>query len=131
MIQVNYLTVVIAAVAGVIVGFLWYGPLFGKFWLKLVGKDKADIKGSPLMFVVPMVGSLVEAYVLYHFIHYAGAYTLLNGAKTGLWAAVGFVAPTMLANYFFQGKPKDLYLLDLAYHTAVLMAMGAVIAYWY
>jgi hypothetical protein len=37
MITINYLAVIAAAIAAVGVGVLWYGPLFGKEWMKLMG----------------------------------------------------------------------------------------------
>ena len=36
-IPINYLAVLAAAVSNMVLGFLWYGPLFGKTWSKLMG----------------------------------------------------------------------------------------------
>ena len=33
MLEVNYLAVLIAGIVPMIVGAIWYGPLFGKRWL--------------------------------------------------------------------------------------------------
>lgn len=38
--SINYLAVLIAAVASMIIGFLGYGPLFGKAWMRLMNFDK-------------------------------------------------------------------------------------------
>lgn len=35
--DVNWLAIVAAAVAAFVVGFLWYGPLFGKRWADAMG----------------------------------------------------------------------------------------------
>ncbi|MBI3341870.1 DUF1761 domain-containing protein, partial [Candidatus Curtissbacteria bacterium] len=35
--QINYMAVVAAAVVNMVLGFLWYGPLFGKPWMKMMG----------------------------------------------------------------------------------------------
>src|SRR5688572_1633570 len=40
----NYLAILVAAVAGMAVGFFWYGPLFGKIWVKLSGFTKEDME---------------------------------------------------------------------------------------
>lgn len=37
MVPVNYLAILVAAVLSMVLGFLWYGPLFGKEWTKLMG----------------------------------------------------------------------------------------------
>lgn len=32
-VPINYVAVVLAAVANMILGFVWFGPLFGKLWI--------------------------------------------------------------------------------------------------
>ena len=36
--QINFLAVLVGGVINMAVGFVWYGPLFGKLWLRLIGK---------------------------------------------------------------------------------------------
>ncbi len=130
MIQVNYVAVLLAAVAAMVVGALWYGPIFGAAWMKLVGISKGDINKSemPKLYGIMFVAALVEAYILSLFIHYAGAVGLLLGAKTGLWAWLGFVATVMIGNYMFAKRPMQLYLIDAGYALVNLLIMGAIIA---
>ena len=33
-VEINYLAVLVAAIASMALGFLWYGPLFGNQWKK-------------------------------------------------------------------------------------------------
>ncbi len=40
MVHVNYLAVLISAVASMIIGSIWYGPLFGKMYMQIMGMDK-------------------------------------------------------------------------------------------
>ena len=129
MIQVNWTAVILAAVGAMIVGSVWYGPLFGKSWMKLVGISKEDTnkKEIPKLYSIMFLGAIVEAYVLSHFIHYAGAIGPLLGAKTGLWAWLGFVATTMIGNYMFAKRPMKLYLIDAGYALVNLVVMGAII----
>ena len=42
--QVNYLAVLVSAIAMIVLGFIWYGPLFGKIWTKEMGWTKADME---------------------------------------------------------------------------------------
>ena len=37
--SINFLAVVVCVVAGMPVGFLWFGPLFGKAWAAHMGLD--------------------------------------------------------------------------------------------
>ena len=39
-VSINYLAVLVAAIASIVLGFVWYGPLFGKTWTQLMGFDK-------------------------------------------------------------------------------------------
>ncbi len=130
MIQVNYVAVAAAGVSAMVTGGIWYGPLFGKLWMKLVGVSKNDVKKSemPKLYGIMFVGAIIEAYVLSMFIHYAGAVGLFNGAKTGFWAWLGFVGPVMLGNYLFSKKPLTLFKIDAGYALVNLLVMGAIIA---
>ena len=44
LLDVNWLAVVLAALAGFVVGGIWYGPLMGKSWMAAVGKTEDDLK---------------------------------------------------------------------------------------
>jgi len=134
LIQVNYVAVLICAIAAMVTGFLWYGKmLFGKSWMKLTGVTDVDAKSGnmPLLYGSMFIGALVEAYVLSHFIHYAGAFTLVNGIKTGVWAWLGFVGPVMMGSYMFSKRPMKLFYIDTGYALVNLMVMGAILATWF
>src|SRR5437867_3970847 len=99
-VDINYMAVGAAALSQVVLGFLWYGPLFGKMWMKMMGLGQADMDkakgGMSKSYALMLVGSLVGAYVLAHFVQYAGAVTASDGMQTGFWAWLGFVAPVTL-----------------------------------
>jgi hypothetical protein len=46
-VSINYLAVVIAAIAGFLVGWGWY-TVFGKVWQDALGKRKEDCNPTPL-----------------------------------------------------------------------------------
>src|SRR6266545_2264423 len=63
-ISVNYLAVVVAAVAGFLVGWGWY-TAFGKVWMAALGKSKEDCgKPTPVPFIIAGVSCLVMAWML-------------------------------------------------------------------
>jgi hypothetical protein len=46
-VQVNYVAVLFAVVASMVVGFAWYSPvLFGKQWMKLMGLTKENMESA-------------------------------------------------------------------------------------
>lgn len=131
LIQVNFFAVVVASIAAMLVGFIWYSQiLFGKQWMKLSGNNMQG-PGMVKTFAAVFLATLISAYILSIFIHYAGAYSWLLGAKTGLWAFLGFVMPTTLANHLFSKKPLHLYLIQSGHHLIALMIMGAILASWF
>lgn len=129
MIPVNLTAVVVSSVAAMLLGFAWYSEaFFGKRWIRLEGLDKAKLDKSK--FALMFLASLISAYILSLYIHYAGATGWVLGAKTGLWAYLGFVMPAGLGNHLFSRKPFVLFLVQTGHHLAGLLLMGAIIGAW-
>ena len=106
-----------------VIGFAWYGPLFGKEWMKLVGMtkdhmDKMSKDKDAMMktYGASFVSSLLMAYALAHFIWFTapGSTTMLVGVKTAIWAWVGFILPYALSKaiYAVDKKPMKLFWID-------------------
>ena len=143
MVDVNYLAVLAGALSNMVIGFLWFGPLFGKQWIGLMGfdpakaeemKTQAKAKGMGKYYAGAFVGALVMSYVLAHSIEFAGFYMLVDGVKaglsTGFWMWLGFIVPVTLSSVIWEGKSWKLWMFNLAYWLVALLAMGAIIAGW-
>ncbi len=141
MVPINYLAVVACAVAAMAIGFVWYGPLFGKKWSELMGwgamtpealkeKQKAAMPG----YAVSFVGALVMAYVLAHGLVFGNAYLHTSGISGGLqgsfWYWFGFVVPVTLGTVFWDGKPWKLWFINVGYYFVQIMVMGAILGFW-
>lgn len=130
---INFWAVLGAAVGAMIVGFVWYAQaVFGKAWMKAIGKNESDLKKDNMagMFLLTFIGALVTAYVLAHLVKYTNATTVSLGLQAGFWSWLGFVAPTTGANYLFEGKPFNLYLITAGHQLVALLLMGAILAAW-
>jgi hypothetical protein len=127
---INYLAVLVAAVAAWLVGALWYTAL-GKAWMRALGSRPARRTGlrGAAPFVISFLAELVMAWVLAGTLgHFGpGEVTVSNGILSGalLWA--GFVGTTTLVNYAFAGRSTELVLIDAGHWLAVLIVMGALI----
>lgn len=133
MIPVNLTAVFVAALASMAVGFAWYSKaVFGKRWLNLTGLSSDNMKGpeTAKTFGLTFLAALVMAYMLSIFIHYAGAKTVILGAKTGLWVWIGFLVPMTLTNTLFSKKSMELSTVEAGSHLASLLVMGAIIGSW-
>jgi hypothetical protein len=134
--HVNYIAVVVAAVAIFILGGLWYSPvLFAKRWVKLIGKTEEEMKAAspapaPLMFLAAFVCgflvSLVLAVLLNHFINMSA----LRGAEVGAGCWLGFAGATSFANVIFAQKPKELWLIDSGYNLVSFVVAGVILGAW-
>lgn len=133
MIPVNLTAVFVATLASMAVGFAWYSKaVFGKRWTKLTGLSGDGMKGPEMFKTIGLTFllTLVMGYMLSIFIHYAGAKTLVLGAKTGLWVWIGFLVPMTLTNALFIKKSLELYAVESGSHLASLLVMGAIIGSW-
>ena len=136
-VDINLAAVFGAAIASMVLGFLWYGPLFGKQWMSLMGWKKLSKAQMDKMkeagkksYALAFIGALVMSYVLAHFVDYTGAVTAVEGAQTGFWVWFGFVATVMLGMVLWEGKPWKLYYLNAAYQLVSLLVMGVLLAIW-
>lgn len=132
MLDINWIEIITAAVAAMVLGFLWYGPIFGKQWIKLTGMTEAKIKeakakGMTKQYVLMTISALVMAYVLAMFIDKISANTLTMGAIVGFWAWLGFAATVQLSKVLWGDTSYELYCLETGYYLASLVLMGAII----
>ncbi len=130
--NVNLVSVLIASVASMIVGFLWYSPiLFGNPWMKLVGMTKESMsaakKGMAQMYALSAVAGFVMAYVLAHFASYTGAKTITDALSLAFWVWLGFVATVKFTDVLFVKKPLRLYFIDSGYQLASLAVMSVIL----
>lgn len=135
-IVVDYIAILLAGAASMVVGFLWYSPsLFGKPWMALMGYTakslEADKKDMGKTYAVSFITSLVTAYVLSHvmtlsmnFFHYE---KLSTGLISACWMWLGFIAPVQLTDVLFGKKKLKLFAINTGYQLAALLAMGAVL----
>jgi hypothetical protein len=135
---VNLWAVLVAAVATMVVGFLWYSPfLFARPWMLAMGYDpdnKAKLdemrKSAGKSYALSFVASLVAAFVLGKIIDVATADSALYGMKIGFAVWLGFVTTVQLTAKLFGNQPTKLYLINTGYQLVCYLVMGAILAVW-
>ena len=126
---VNYIAVIIAALAGFGLGAIWY-RVFAKPWMHAVGKTEADRpQGSAqvVLFAIAIVALFIMALMLAGVMGHLGDITIRGGMISGFFVWLGFVITTMGVNHAFAGAKPMLTLIDGGYWLAVLLIQGAVI----
>jgi hypothetical protein len=133
----NYLAILVAAVAAWLAGAAWYMTLSNQ-WMAAAGLTKERIEarqkgaGGFLPFIYAFVADLVMAWVLAGIIGHLGSgqVTFANGVISGALCWLGFVITTMLVNNAYAFRDKRLLLIDGGYWLVVLILMGAIIGGW-
>jgi uncharacterized protein DUF1761 len=130
--------VALAAVATMLVGFLWYSPLlFAKPWMHAMGYDPEDKsklaemqKGAGVMYSIALVASLVSAFVLAKILVGMTIASPLYGMKIGFAVWLAFVATVQLTDKLFGQRPTKLFLINTGYQLVCYVVMGAILGKW-
>ena len=128
--ETNYVAVLVAAVAGWLLGAAWYGVL-GKQWMNALGWDEEQIRGQRKMplaaMIISFVALLVMAYLLAGIMAHVGPATIRIGVLSGALVWLGFTITTIAVNNAFQMRNPMLTIIDGGHWLAVLVLQGAVI----
>ncbi len=138
---VNLLAVLVAGIVPMIIGMLWYGPLFGKRWMALMETTPEEIREgfSPLRtYGVSFLLSLVTAFALAQLIaeiapgsaSYPGGRSAMVGAHVGLMALIAFVLPVAHQGVAFEARKAGLAWLNVGYNGVALIGQAVVLAMW-
>ena len=130
--DVNWIAVILAALAGFVVGGIWYGPVMGKKWMGAVGLTEEQIKeGSMgLIYGGAFAFSLLASWTLAHtFASYAQDLSVGVKVVTAFGVALGFIVPALGTAYLFSQKSRALFFIDAGYWLLFYIAMGLVHAY--
>ena len=131
---VNYLAVVIAALAAWLASAIWYMSL-SRSYVAALGKTPeqmaADRKkpGAYLPFLYALAADLIIAWMVAGVLGHLGPgqVTLRNGVISAGFLWFGFILTTMAVNYSFAGRDNRLLLIDTGNWLLVLVVIGGVI----
>ena len=139
-IETNYLVLLVVAIANMILGMLWYGPLmFGKFWMRyngvadkdgnmLISKEefkKKQKEAGPLYFVQFLL-SLVTAYVLFMYVKYIPGDNYGLGTAFSLW--LGFIMPMAAAGVIWSNIESNQMRLKVFLVTSVYQLISIILS---
>lgn len=127
--HVNWVAVLGAAIAGFAINAIWYGPLFGDRWARLIGVDPNAPGGAPLApilavnFVMNALGATALAVLVTPFA--ADAVTAAFVAAL-VWVASGLVLK--LNDLTFARRPIGLFYIDSLGHLITLVVMAIIVS---
>ena len=129
--NINYIELLASGVAAMVIGYAWYGPVFGKSWMKESGVTAAKIeagkKDMPKTYGLMFLSSLLQAFVLSVIIGLSGVADIMSAATVALWVWLGFVATVKFSDVLFEGKSQTLFGINAGYTLVTLVVMSAII----
>lgn len=133
---INWLAVLVAALIPFPLGFVWYGPLFGKPWMASVGLTKEDgAKMNPAkVFGTSFVAQLIMAFCLAMFFYgdpaAASSINAANGAFYGFLTGFGWVSMVICVNSLFELRSFKYIVITSSYWTVLFTLMGLILGAW-
>ncbi|MBP6085104.1 DUF1761 domain-containing protein [Candidatus Gracilibacteria bacterium] len=133
--MINYVAVLLAAVAAMIVGSLWYSPLlFGKRWgaeMLLGKKTPAPVKSEMIIAMVGMfLGAIVMSYVLAYMFLAVGVDTLVGAITVAAWLWLGFVVVPAASMVLFERRSLSLFMITVGNFLVTILAETLVLMYF-
>lgn len=129
--DVNYLAVFVSAIAAMVLGAIWYGPLFSKAWMGYMSKTEEQLKeefNPGKTYTLAFIGHFVALAMMANLFAYVHVLTLMGALHTAFWTWLGFTLATNFITGLFEDKKWGLLLIDEVYHLVVFL-VGAVIIY--
>lgn len=140
--NINWLALVAAAILPLVTGFLWYGPLFGKAWMKETGitEEKAKQMNPAKTYGIAVILAFFIAFSIWPMVFMGGApdmphgvdpyltfkHGALHGAMLGLFVAL----PVLAINSLFEQRSFKYVAINGGYWILTMALMGGIINGW-
>lgn len=119
-----------------VIGTIWYGPLFGKKFIEATGMNKLSPeeqakmqKGMAATYILQLIGSLVMFFVFAYYTKLSGHTGIMGGLNNAFWVWIGFIVPLRLSDALWGGK-MTVFWIGVGYMFVTLAAAGAIIGAW-
>jgi Protein of unknown function (DUF1761) len=128
--DINWLAVLVATASSFVLGSLWYGPVFGKPWMRASGMtmEKGAQGNMALTFGGTAVLNLGIAFALALLIGPHAGWHM--GLHTGVFSSMLFAASSLGVIYLFEQRPLQLWLINAGYQVVNFSIMGSIIGAW-
>jgi hypothetical protein len=138
--KLNYLAILVAALAAFVAGAIWFGPkTFFPVWWKAMGKTEDQQPGDNMVnmgvvFGLTALGQLVMsttvAIVLELTEMAQGSISIADGALVGLILGIGLAAASSLSHRLFAGQGLKVWIIEVASDVLNITILGIILAAW-
>jgi len=135
---VNYWAIAMGAVLSMIIGAIWYGPVFGKKWLEIAGVNPSDLEARKKMqktagplYVIQFVLTLFQVLVLAHLV---ADTRVAGGVERSLWIWAAFIIPTLAGAVMWTNEAGKMkwarFLIQGGYQLILFIVFGLLLQFW-
>ena len=129
--DLNWLAVVVAAVAAYVLGAVYYMAL-AKPWMAAAKLTREQIEGSDnkTAYGLAALASAIGAVVLAILIQATGAANAAEGLLVGIIVGIIVTGVGQIPNYAFQYRGAKLFVIDAGYPLLQMLLGGAILGAW-
>lgn len=123
--------IVVATLSTFVIGFLWYGPLFGSTWMEAAGVSEEDVEDVNKMglFGTAFVMQFIMAVNLAFFLN-DPSIGLQQGALYGFLVGFGWVFLALAVNSLYEQRSWRYIFVNGGYWTVAFTVMGLILGAW-
>jgi hypothetical protein len=130
--EVNYLAVLVAAVAAFMLGWVWYSPaLFAKPWAAenqlMMERHKSNPPAMGPLLATAFVCALIAAYAMAVLLVTPQHHSLAIGLKRGFVVGVCLIATAFGGSYVFEAKTLRHWMINAGFYVVQSTLIGAVL----
>jgi len=132
----NIWAIFAATLSTFVVGWLWYGPLFGTAWMNAVGLNEEQLRQGNLakIFGLAFLFELIMAFNLAMFLtgtpEAAESITAGTGMFYGFLTGFGWIFFALAVNSLYEQKSWKYIMINGGYWTVSFTVMGLIISAW-
>lgn len=136
--DINFLAVAVSTIIAMALGAWWYGPLFGKRWLEVIGATEMDLearkemqKSAGPLYGVQFALTVLQVSVLAYLLSTTDA---LGGITHALLIYLAFIVPTVAAGAMWNNDSAKVswarFLIQGGYQLVLFLMFGLILTLW-
>jgi len=143
--EYNWLALAAAALVPMVLGALYYGPLFGNAWIASTGKTKEELepKNMAVTYGLALLAAFILAFSLKTTIElthkdvnaagdlvFGSFHTFKHGALHGAMSCLLSIVPVILSLSLFHNMKGKNILLNIIFWVVAMAIMGGILDAW-
>lgn len=130
--NINYLAVLVSAVAFFMLGALWFSVLFKDAWTDLAypsGMKERSKEGIATNMVLTFLTNLIASFAMACFVAMTHSTSIQSGLVLGIIGAA-FAAIAVAGVFIWENKPLKLFLIDAGYPVFGILLSALLLSLW-